>query len=124
VVRWMVVLTGLLAGAGCGGGGDSAVDTGGEAVDVSHDAGDTPQDAEAESGDVGGNDGGMDGEADDGADLPEASKRSVLTPTSGGGTARGGSYILTLTIGTPQPMGRGSNAGYRGALGPAAVLGQ
>lgn len=138
VMRWTgwTCLVALLC-AGCGGGGGSTTDTGGETADVPEDLGDVPPEGgpDVVDGDVEDVEGGADVEADGGADtgdvpedgaadLPEASKRSVLTPTSGGGTARGGSYGLTLTIGTPQPMGRGSSAGYRGTLGPGAVLGQ
>jgi hypothetical protein len=131
-----MVLVVLLC-VGCGGGGGSTTDTGSETADV---PGDVPPDGgpDVVDGDVEDVDGGTDvadaetdeeadvGDApeDAGADLPEASKRSVLAPTSGGGTARRGSYSLTLTIGTPQPMGRGASAGYRGTLGPGAVLGQ
>jgi len=129
---WIVLMAPL--GVGCGGGGGSTTDTGGEAADVPGDAAPDggPDAVDGEVGDVEvGGEAEADGEGgagdvpgDEGADLPEASKRSALTPTSGGGTARGGSYALTLTIGTPQPMGRGSSVGYRGTLGPAAVLGQ
>ena len=125
--------------AACGGGGGTQ-DTG-ETGDVPTDQGDVGADADADGDDDGGVDSGADGDADaeadstdggdgedaaddGGADVPEASKRSVLVVTSGGGKARGGSYGLTLSIGTPQPMGAGSSAGFRGAFGPGAVQGQ
>lgn len=135
---WGVIA--VLACSGCGGGGGSTTDTGGETADVSEDLGDVPPDGGPDvdgdgDGDVEDVEAGADADADadaevedvpeDGeADLPEASKRSVLVVTSGGGTARGGSYGLTLTIGTPQPMGTGSSAGYHGSVGPGSVLGQ
>ena len=130
----------LLLVLGCGGSTLAAPDTGdvaedrAEAEDVVDVDGDGPDDDGADP-DV---DAGADADADvedDGADVPdapddgdadvaEASKRSVLAVTAGGGTAHGGSYGLTLSIGTPQPMGTGSSAGFHGAFGPGAVQGQ
>jgi hypothetical protein len=129
----------MLLAAACGGGGGTsdAEDT----VDVPEDRSDVDVGADADADgdadvDVGG-DADADGDADaaDGEDVPdvpddgdadvaEASKRSVLAVTAGGGTARGGSYGLTLSIGTPQPMGAGTSTGFRGAFGPGAVQSQ
>jgi len=128
----------MLLCAACGGGGGSSdvVDV----ADVPEDRGEVDAgadaDADADVEDV--LDVGADADADveddaadvpdvpdDGdADVPEATKRSVLAVTAGGGTAQGGSYGLTLSIGTPQPMGTGSSTGFHGALGPGAVQGQ
>ena len=132
-----VAVVALLCAA-CGGGGATpdvedvpdAREDWGEA-DVGADA-DTDDDGELEVD--GGADADADGDDDAGdvadvpddgdADVPEASKRSVLAVTAGGGTARGGSYGLTLSIGTPQPMGTGTSSGFHGAFGPGAVQGQ
>jgi len=136
---WALLLLLLLAAPGCGGGTTTTPDTGDVAEDRTDGA--DVEDVDGGNPDV---DGGDADAADDGADVedvpdvpdaldvpddgdadvPEASKRSVLVVTAGGGTARGGSYGLTLSIGTPQPMGTGSSAGFHSAVGPGAVLGQ
>ncbi|MBN1770247.1 MAG: hypothetical protein JXB32_03205 [Deltaproteobacteria bacterium] len=137
MIRPTSVAVMLVLCAACGGGGGTP-DTGGETADVPEDRPDGGADADVDAEDDDGGDVGADADADavdaeddaadapddDGADVPEASKRSVLTVTAGGGTARGGSYGLTLSIGTPQPMGTGSSTRFRGALGPGAVLDQ
>jgi hypothetical protein len=134
----MSVAVVMLLCAACG-GGEGTQDTG-EIGDGPSERDDVGADADADADDDGAVDVGADADADadveddaadvpdvpeDGdADVPEASKRSVLAVTAGGGTAQGGSYGLTLSIGTPQPMGTGSSTGFHGAFGPGAVQGQ
>jgi hypothetical protein len=141
VIRTTTMAVIVLLGAACGGGGGTT-DVG-DMGDVPPDHGDVAADADADADgdDDAGIDVGPDGDADaeddaadsadvedvpdDGdADVAEATKRSVLAVTAGGGSARGGSYGLTLSIGTPQPMGTGSSTGFHGAFGPGAVQGQ
>lgn len=83
-----------LAAAACGGGSTNPPDTG----DVPHEVGETGD------GDDGGGDAGR-----------------VMTITSGGGRAAAGSYVLQLSIGTPQPMGSGVGGSHRLGVGPGAV---
>ena len=51
-------------------------------------------------------------------------KRTAITITSGGGTSTSTGYRMTISIGTPQPMGAASSAGYRAGVGPGAVQNQ
>lgn len=90
-----------LAAAACGGGATNQPDTG----DVPHEVGET-------------------GDGDDGGDGAGRAKQTVMTSTSGGGRAAGGSYVLQLNIGTPQPMGSGANGSHRLGVGPGAVQNQ
>ena len=59
----------------------------------------------------------------DGGDVPTV-LHSVMTMTSGGGTAAGGGVQLTISVGTPQPMGTRSGTGHEVRLGPGAVQNQ
>lgn len=141
MIRPTSVAVVVLLCAACGGGGGTLDAP--DVADVREDGGEVDGAADADGDDDGGVDvdGGADADADgdddagdvpdvpdvpdDGAaDVPEASKSSVLAVTAGGGSARGGSYGLTLSIGTPQPMGTGTSSGFHGAFGPGAVQGQ
>jgi hypothetical protein len=122
----------LIVAAGCGGGstttpdvtdtpGDQEdredADEGGDA-DVDADL-DVDADEDADAGDDGGED---DAGAD--ADADATTKHTVTSLTAGGGHASSPGYHMTLTIGTPQPMGAAQSDTYRAQVGPGAVVNQ
>jgi len=105
-----------------GDGGDVEID-GDADGDVEPDGADGDSDVEID-GDVEPDGDGGDVEIDgDGGDVPTV-LHSVMTMTSGGGTAAGGGVQLTISVGTPQPMGTRSGTGHEVRLGPGAVQNQ
>jgi hypothetical protein len=104
-VRLIVLLLILPAFLACG--GTSGGPTDGSAEDASD-----------------GRDADPDGASDDGlGDTPIDGPGSApaVTLPAGGGIGRSANYEMTLSIGTPQPMGKGSSAGHEMTLGPAVV---
>lgn len=56
----------------------------------------------------------------DAADGGSASAATVVELTSGGGVGAAGAFRLWLSVGGPQPHGRGSSADYNLSLGPGS----
>jgi hypothetical protein len=117
-IGWLVPAA-LLA-VGCGGSGSSA-DAGG----------DTPGDAEDAVGDgddvlPDGDDVLPDGDDVTDGELPDGTtaRGTAVLLTAGGGTAQSMNYRLTLSVGTPQPMGSAASGSTEARLGPGAVQNQ
>ena len=119
---WLAAALGAAIGAlGCGGGSstpdadDDATDTG-DGVDDTTDTGDVPVD---------GIDDTTDGDdTADGADATPEAKRTVITPTSGGGNISSANYQMRVYVGTPQPMGSAAGTDHRAGFGPGAQANQ
>jgi hypothetical protein len=113
---WLLALAVPLA-AGCG-GSSSSTDAGGDGPGDAGDAGDVPSDGEDVLTD--GEDVLTDGDdvVPDGVTRPTG---TAITLTAGGGTARSSNYQLTLSVGTPQPMGSAASGTHEVRLGPGAV---
>jgi len=114
-----------LAAAACGGGSTNPPDTG----DAPHEVGETGDGDDGDGGEVEpdgetGADADADDDADDDGGDAGRTKQTVMTITSGGGRAAAGSYVLQLSIGTPQPMGSGVSGSHRLGVGPGAVQNQ
>lgn len=130
---WIATLALTVGTAACGGGGTStpdAEDDAGDAGDVGdveevEDTTDVPTDgADADAGDVEVGDAPDGGDAADGADTGPETKRTAITLTAGGGRASSPNYRLTLSVGTPQPMGSAAAGTRRVEVGPGAVQNQ
>jgi hypothetical protein len=113
---WLVPVVPLALGCG---GSSSSTDTGGDTPGDTGDAGDVTADGEDVLLD--GDDVTADGDVPDGVTRPSG---TAITLTAGGGTARSSNYQLTLSVGTPQPMGSAAGGTHEVRLGPGAVQNQ
>ncbi|MBN1770596.1 MAG: hypothetical protein JXB32_04985 [Deltaproteobacteria bacterium] len=130
--RWSWAVALLLLGLGCGGGSSGTPDGGdvpedrqeaedGEDVDGAADA-DVEDDADGADADADAEDGGDGADVD--ADADATVRHTAIALTAGGGRASSTGYQLTLSIGTPQPMGAAESGSHRVQVGPGAVVNQ
>jgi hypothetical protein len=64
---------------------------------------------------------GDDPDDDDPDDVPPEPKPTLVSVTSGGGTASSARFVLEARIGAPQPMGGATSSGFRLSMGPLTL---
>ncbi|MBI5500289.1 MAG: hypothetical protein HY907_08605 [Deltaproteobacteria bacterium] len=118
---WCGTFALLLPLLGCASGGSGRTDAG----DVPGDGEDGGDGTEADGDDADADvSEGTDGTDADGADADAVAGQTAVSLTAGGGRATSPSYQLTLSIGTPQPMGSATSGAHGATMGPGAAVNQ